>query len=119
MDSCNLTQDDQDILKDNGFESITDMEILGGDTFDHTIITAANITPAKAIIIVIFSKLLYLRGDFRKCPTLPIMDRYNNMNNHSQDIDSGSDDYRRCMIKPSSHPVLSIYINDIEYFEEY
>ena len=23
------------------------------------------------------------------------------------------------MIKPSSHPVLSIYINDIEYFEEY
>ena len=116
MDSYNLNQDYQDSLEAIVFESITDLELLSGDTFDRTIVTAANITPTKAIIIGIFSKFLYMQGDFRKFPTLPIMAMYNNRNRHSQDIDSGSNDDSRGMLKPSSHPVLPIFSNDVEDF---
>ena len=119
MYSCNLTQYDQDNLEAIGFESITDLELLGGNNFDRTIITSANITPAKVIIIGIFSKFLYLWGDFRECPSLPLMASYKNLNKHSQDIDSGSDDERRRIQKPSSHPALPIFRNGIEDFKWY
>ena len=119
VDSCNLTQDDQENLEAIGFESITDMELLGGNVFDCTIITAANITPAKFIRIGIFSKFLYLLGDFRKFPTLPLMARYNNRSKHSQYIDGGYNYVRIGMLNPSSHPLLPIFNNDIENFKDY
>ena len=47
------------------------------------------------------------------------MARYNNRSKHSQDIYFGSDDDSRGILKPSAHPVLPIFSNNVEYFEEY
>ena len=62
-----------------GYHTVDDLEILGSATpVDIAILTSTTITHATAMRIEIFSKFLYLRRDFKRNATLPLIARYNN-----------------------------------------
>ena len=62
-----------------GYHTLDYLDIIGSATpVDIAILTDTNITHVTAMRIAVFSKFLYMRGNFQRNTTLSLMARHNN-----------------------------------------
>ena len=74
QEACKLTAECTESLGNLGYHTVDDLEILSSATpVDIVMLTATNITHATAMRMAIFTKFLYLRGDFKRNATLTLM----------------------------------------------
>ena len=103
-----------------GYNTVDDIEILASATsVVIAILTATTINHVTAMRIVVFSKFLYLRGNFQRNATLSLIARHNNKTKQpdtnggrSEDDNSG-----KGLIRPVTSPVVPHFYNIIEEFE--
>ena len=86
---------------------------------DIAVLTATTITHVTPMRIAIFSKFLYLRGNFQRNATLSIMARHNNKTKQPDTNYGGSDNENggKGLLRPVTSPVIPHFSNIIEEFE--
>ena len=90
QEACKLTAECTEDLGNLGYHKVDGIEVIGSATpVEISMLTAANINHATATRIAIFAKFLYLRGDFKRNATLPLMVRHNNKMKHPDTNDGG------------------------------
>ena len=79
-------------------------------------LTATTITHATAMRIAIFTRFLYLRGDFKGNTTLPLMARHNNKTKQPDANDGGSEDDNngKGLLLAGTSPIIPHLSNNIE-----
>ena len=93
QEACKLTVEFTEALGNLGYHTVDELEILSSATPVYIeMMTATNITHATAMRMAIFTKFLYLRGDFKRNATLPLMARHNNKTKQPDNNDGGSED---------------------------
>ena len=102
------------------YHKVDGIEILGSATpVDIAIFTATTITHVTAMMIAIFSKFLYLQGNFQWNATLSLMARHNNKTKQLDTNDGGSNDNNsgKGLLQTDKSPVIPHFFNIIEEFE--
>ena len=84
-------------------------------------LTAPTITHATVMRIAIFTKFLYLRGDFKSNATLPPMARHNSKTKQPDTNDGVSEDDNsgNVLLRPGTSPIIPYFSNSIEEFEAF
>ena len=91
------------------YHTVDDLEILGSATsVDIVIFNATTVSHVTTMRIAVFSKFLYLRGNFQSNTTLSIMTRHNNKTKQLDTNDSRSDDDKggKGFLRPGTSPVI-------------
>ena len=102
------------------YHKVDGLEILGSATpVDIAIFTATTITHVTAMMIAIFSKFLYLQGNFQRNATLSIMARHNNKTKQPDTNNGGSEDDNsvKVLLQTGTSPIIPHLSNIIEEFE--